>query len=126
MITDLDGYIDLEKDITKINLEIRELSNQNAMDELFLTHLHESPDDSSDTQWILEMYKEAGLLLPDQVSKRFEDVLEFNKAVTANRESDMADEIVRVQKRLSNRRTKMDELLSQVDQMKATLYEPSS
>lgn len=125
MITDLDGFMDLEKDITNITLEIQELSNQNVTDELFMADLQESPDDCCDTQWILEVYKEAGLILPDQVTKRFEDVLEFHEAVTANHKLHMADEIIRIQKRLNNRRTKVERLLSQVDQMRSALHEAS-
>jgi uncharacterized protein YydD (DUF2326 family) len=73
---------------------------------------------SSDlTAKLNRMYEEIGLVLPDLVTRRFDEVAEFHESVVRNRQTFLQDELDAVQIRLndiSDQRTAIDEQRAEV------------
>lgn len=80
-------YRRLEEGVDEMTEKIHEMLNQNVGDrrilELYQASMMEEAD--ADPAQIAQIYKEAGLLFPDEVTKRLEDVRQFHKKIVQNR-----------------------------------------
>ena len=106
-------YGALEREASQVTKELGELADENASDRLYITELEsamnsETPPAPDDLR---TLYEEAGVVLPDLVRKRYEDVVKFHESVVRNRRSYLHGEHVaaleRVQKR-EDRRALLD------------------
>ena len=93
-------YRDIQKSANDLTRKIHELSNQAIAD----TRRHEfyrhsiSEEESPDKQSVEKLYKEAGVVLPDMVTKRLADVQQFHASVVQNRRGFLSREINRLER----------------------------
>ena len=104
-------YEHLEKEADTLTQKISTLNDKITMD---LTHISqiedfrsaERPPEIDDFQ---KVYSDAGILIPEIVKNRYEDVLKFHQAVIRNRERHLAKELESAKKRIDSRRNDRDE-----------------
>ena len=105
-------YGKLEDEANAIREEIRNISNTNVMEkrmlELYKSSLVEEID--ATPEQIVVMYKEAGFLFPDTVTKSLQVVHEFHKKVVQNRRQFLSSEIERLENAISSRESDRDNL----------------
>lgn len=98
-------YRDIEEESTRLTFEIKDLRNRNVVDngmlELFLESI--AQEQPAEALRIEELYKEAGVVLPDSVVKRLEDVKEFHEQVLQNRRAFLESEVARLNAAVSQR-----------------------
>jgi len=115
-------YHGLEREASQVTRDIAELSDENALDRTYIAELEvamesEAPPAPSD---LTRLYEEAGVVLPDLVRRRYEDVLVFHESVTRNRRSYLQGEHSAALQRVSKRealRSDLDERRSQLMSM---------
>jgi uncharacterized protein YydD (DUF2326 family) len=115
-------YGSLEREASQVTKELGELADENASDRLYIAELEgamnsETPPAPDDLR---ALYEEAGVVLPDLVRKRYEDVAKFHESVVRNRRSYLHGEhaaaLERVQKR-EDRRALLDRRRSELMSM---------
>lgn len=109
----------LEREASQITKELGELADENASDRLYTAELEsamhsETPPAPDDLK---ALYEEAGVVLPDLVRKRYEDVAKFHESVVRNRRSYLQGEhaaaVERVRRR-EDRRAVLDHRRSEL------------
>lgn len=102
-------YEEIQKEANELTKQIHDLSNsltiQKSLLEKYLNNSIEEKD--ADIHTIELIYKEAGLIFPDNLSKSLEEIVEFHTMVIKNRKEYLADEI----NRLTNEINKNDHYL---------------
>ncbi len=101
----LPKYEDYEKEAAQIKRKLSELSGENIIDNQLIQNLEnslslESPPSTEDLK---SLYKEAGVSLPANIFKRFEEVEIFHKSIVENRKSYLASEIEEAKNRINYR-----------------------
>ena len=93
----------LADDITR---QIRDLGNDDVIDQRNLEQLQRAVEETSDTEvaYLESVYSELGVVLGDQVRRRYSDVREFHDSVVRNRRMYLEEEIVDRRARLEDRR----------------------
>ena len=88
-------YRSLEADADRMTKEVHEMLNQNVGDRRILEFYKSSmvEEEDADPKQIADIYEEAGLLFPDMVVKRLEDVQRFHKNIVQNRKNFLSSEI---------------------------------
>lgn len=115
----VDQYHDLEREASNLTKRLAELADENLLDRRYLSELEQTtveelppaPDD------LHRLYKEAGVLLPDLVKRRFEDVGIFHESVIRNRRAYLTAEIQAAKERIATRdseKVKLDGRRSEV------------
>lgn len=104
----LPEYHDLEREASRLTVELGNISNENLLDRQLAQRLEEAlstekPPEFSDLR---KLYEQAGVVLANRVSKRFEDVKEFHESVVRNRRSHLQSEIELAQGRIDDRHKK--------------------
>jgi uncharacterized protein YydD (DUF2326 family) len=114
-----DQYHGLEREASQVTKQLAELCDENALDQTYISELEtamasEAPPAPADLE---RLYREAGVVLPDVVKRRYEDVVVFHESVTRNRRSYLQGEhaatVARVSARENSRRS-LDERRSQL------------
>lgn len=112
-------YHDMEKEADDLTRKLSELSNENTIDLGILRDLKsalesETPPQLSDLK---SVYEEAGIVLPNIIKKRYEDVRDFHESLVRNRNSylkgELEDAKVRIEKRNSEK-VKLDERRAEI------------
>jgi uncharacterized protein YydD (DUF2326 family) len=98
-------YEKLEQEASALTRDISELNNQNYIDREALLNLNTAFESESvpDKKNLQLMYQEAGVILPDLVKKRFEEVEEFHATLIENRHAHLKSEIDAIAKRIEER-----------------------
>jgi uncharacterized protein YydD (DUF2326 family) len=117
----VDEYHNLEKEASSITQDINELADQNTIERRYVSELEKTtveevappPDNLS------ELYEEVGVVLPDTVLKRYEDVQAFHESVIRNRKSYLLNELRTAKERIVAREVKMRRL----DERRAEIME---
>ncbi len=112
-------YDDLEREATHLTKDIGRVLNANTQDRLLIDQLEaaltqEQPPAVGDLE---TLYREAGVLLPDVVARRFDEVARFHQAVVENRRAHLSAEIESAQGRIQSRnseKVRLDTRRSQV------------
>ncbi|MCP5519576.1 MAG: DUF2326 domain-containing protein [Verrucomicrobiales bacterium] len=117
-------YERIEQQASELTRRIHELTNQNVTDGRLLEHYRRSmagetgAADSEHTGRMLEeTYEEAGVVLPDLVKKRLDDVKQFHRALVQGRRDFLASEAERLERNMAGR--KQD--LTGLDEQRAAL-----
>jgi len=115
----LPEYRELEKEADNIRSKLAELSNQNSVDaaairqiDTALTSEEEPPVESLD-----ELYRDAGVVLPASVKRRYDEVREFHVSVVKNRRDYLDAERQLAKDRIDQRTPKivlLDRRLSEI------------
>ena len=89
------SYRRLEEDADKITKQMHEMTNRNVSDrrllDLYRASMAEETD--ADPVQVADVYKKAGLVFPDAIVKRLEDVQQFHRNIVINRRDYLDSEI---------------------------------
>ena len=114
-----DMYHSLEADADKMTEMTRDMRSQNISDkrilDLYRASIVEETD--ADPAEVAQTYKNVGLLFPDAVTKRLEDVRQFHKDIVRNRRDYLGSEI----DRLSDLVRKRDQEIQEIGIKKARI-----
>ncbi|HQY65456.1 MAG TPA: DUF2326 domain-containing protein, partial [Polyangiaceae bacterium] len=109
----IDQYHELEREASTLTGKLSALADDNVLDRRYLQELEQTtvdevapaPDD------LYRLYEEAGVVLPELVKKRFDDVSLFHESVVRNRRTYLTGEIAGTKARIDEReqeKTKLD------------------
>lgn len=98
-------YHKIERTATKITAQIHELVNNNVSDNKLLGYYNESVQEEkgADIGKIEKMYNEAGVLIPQIVVRRLEEVKIFHENIITNRRKFLESEINRLRRDIIER-----------------------
>lgn len=108
----LESYRDLEIEASDLTSQISDLSDQDTLDLHLLSELREAvaseaPPPVDDLQ---QLYREAGIALPDVALRRFDQVRQFHESVIETRKSYLNGEIKAAEGRIAERLAKKERL----------------
>lgn len=105
-------YTQLEQEASTLTRNISELNNQNYTDRELLLNLNAALKSEAvpDKKNLQAMYQEAGVILPDLVKKRFDEVENFHATIIENRRSHLKSEIDVAEKRIKERNQEKEKL----------------
>ena len=100
-------YADLEREATSITGELHELANENLSDRALLRDLESSLLDEQEPEAldVQKVYRQGGVVLPELVRVRFEEVDRFHRRVLENRRAHLRAEIESANARIAERET---------------------
>jgi uncharacterized protein YydD (DUF2326 family) len=106
----IDQYSALEQEANDLTLIIHKLFDENTTDRSLLSGLEESmqQEEPPAIPLLEQVYQEAGILLPEKVTKRFSEVIEFHRIITKNRCAHLQSEINETKKRIDARKQEMN------------------
>lgn len=115
----VEQYHDLEREASTLTRHLAELADENLLDRRYLgeleqTTVEEVPPAADDLD---RLYMEAGVILPELIKKRFENVTLFHESVVRNRRAYLQGEMVATKQRIADRdleKTRLDERRSEV------------
>lgn len=101
----VEEYHELEGEASRITARLAELSDENVLDRRYLAELERTTVEevAPEAEDLHQLYKEAGVLLPELVKRRFEEVKVFHESVVKNRRSYLRGEIEAAKRRISGR-----------------------
>ena len=112
----VDRYSEHRARADQLSREIRKLNDELVMTERQLGNIVAAVDEEQeeshqpDFEYLDEMYRQAGLLLPGSVRRRFDEVTEFHKSVVANRRRYLESERTRLSQLISTDRAALSAL----------------
>lgn len=108
----LPEYRAFETEAAELTRSLGRLSDENTMDRQLIQEMDENSKQETPPKEdkVHDLYREAGVLLPDIVGRRFDEVHAFHKSILANRMSYLAMEIQEAQERISKREIEMARL----------------
>jgi uncharacterized protein YydD (DUF2326 family) len=112
-------YAELEREASTLTRDISSINNQNTADRELILQLEdafttEQPPAAGNLSLL---YAEAGVVLPETVARRFEDVERFHEAVVQNRRSHLTSEVQAANGRIAERdgtRERLDQRRRQI------------
>jgi len=113
-------YNNIETEANDLTRRIHQLVNDKISNKRLLEHyeaaLEEEVDATSES--VTKVYAEAGLKIPDLVTKRIDDVLSFHRQVVANRKGFLKAEIERIKTKIADsEQQELDLTLKRADLM---------
>lgn len=98
-------YREINEKANSLTKQLHEIENLNVSDQRMIDYYENSIKNevSADDEKILKIYTETGILLPDVVSKKLEDVKNFHQQVVNNRREFLLAEIVKLKQRIIER-----------------------
>ena len=105
-------YSTLESEASKITAEINTLGDENFLDRNLLDNLQASLTDENAPVLddLNKLYAEAGVILPDLLRRRLDDVVHFHQAIIDNRRSHLNGDIIATEQRIEGREQQKDKL----------------
>ncbi|MDX1003196.1 ABC-three component system protein [Sinorhizobium medicae] len=104
-------YKALEREANEITREIDALNVENVVDGNLLQQLRASlnEEDAPDLGDVTKLYAEAGVVLPDMVRRRFDEVERFHRTIIENRRAHLNAEIASAEARMAERDQRVTE-----------------
>ena len=98
-------YKALEREANEITREIDGMNVENVIDGDLLQQLRASlvDEDAPDLGDVTKLYAEAGVVLPDMVRRRFDEVERFHRTIIENRRAHLTAEIASAEARIAER-----------------------
>jgi uncharacterized protein YydD (DUF2326 family) len=101
----IEQYHELESEADQLTTEINALADENTVDRQIITDLEqalaaEAPPGSGE---LGRVYTEAGLTLPEQTLRRFDEVRSFHESVIRNRRAYLDNELRALRRRMATR-----------------------
>lgn len=98
-------YSEMEREASLITREISTFSDDNTADRELILQLRAAVDSELPpaTTSLDRLYREAGVVLPGSVGRRFDEVQEFHQAIIQNRRSHLTSEIQAAENRIRAR-----------------------
>ena len=88
-------YRDIEVEASKITRQISDFANDNVIDRESIQEMQDRivDEEAPPLDTLNELFKEVGIVLPDNTLRRFEDVRVFHETIVSNRRSYLESEI---------------------------------
>lgn len=101
----VDQYADLEREASVLTRQISALNDDNTADRELILQLRDAIDSELPpaAENLERLYREAGVVLPGTVSRRFDEVAAFHHAVVENRKTHLTSEIDAAESRIAER-----------------------
>jgi uncharacterized protein YydD (DUF2326 family) len=108
-------YREINEKANNLTKELHEIENLNVSDQRMIDYYENSlkSEVSADDEKILKIYNEAGVVLPEAISKKLEDVKNFHQQVVNNRREFLQSEIVKLKQRITERTKKLNSFSSE-------------
>jgi uncharacterized protein YydD (DUF2326 family) len=105
-------YASLEQEASALTRNISVLNDENIADrELILQLRGALESEEPPAAFNLDrLYRETGVVLPEKVGRRFEEVAQFHQAVVQNRRSHLSSEVQSAEARIANRDREREQL----------------
>ncbi|MEW6379078.1 MAG: ABC-three component system protein [bacterium] len=105
-------YREIENRANELTYKIHELTNANIDEKRLLEHYEKSLQDEVEAkpESVTRVYQEAGLVLPDSIKQRLDEVLSFHKQVVANRKEFLINEIEQIRNAIAKREQQIQSL----------------
>jgi uncharacterized protein YydD (DUF2326 family) len=105
-------YSKIELEANELTKRIHAVVNENMNDKRLLDHYEASlrGEVEANPETVTKVYEEAGLTLPDLVTKRLDDVLNFHKQVVVNRKDFLKTEMERIKGNIALREQQKQDL----------------
>ncbi len=115
----LPEYRELEKEADRLRAKLGELSNQTTLDTAAIRHIDAALNAEAEpgAESLDELYRDAGVVLPDLVKRRYDEVREFHASVIRNRREYLGGERQLAEERIAQRAptlTALDRRLSEI------------
>ena len=116
-------YSQIEQDANRLTKAIHEYVNQNIDDKRLLEHYESSLNEEIDAkpEKVTKIYEEAGLVLPESITKKMNDVLSFHKKVVLNRKEFLHSEIEKIKQKIAQRENQIKDFTSKRVELMLTL-----
>lgn len=116
-------YNQIEDDANSITKTIHEKVNQNIDEKRLLEHYQDSLKEEKDAkpEQLKRLYKEAGLIFSEKITRKIEQVLAFHKKVVMNRKDFLSSEIERINQDIARREQEIKNLTSKRAELMQTL-----
>jgi len=103
---------EIQREADRLTFEIRDLTNQSVSDQGLLSLYEQSLEEEQapDDEAVVAVYREAGIVLPDRVVRRLEEVQAFHREVVRNRRTFLEGEIGRLNREIAERQSRIHEL----------------
>jgi uncharacterized protein YydD (DUF2326 family) len=98
-------YSEYEREASELTSTISNLNDQNTIDRELILQLRNAiaSERSPGAEDLARLYREAGVVLPGTVGRRFEEVAAFHQAVVQNRRAHLANEVEAAETRIGGR-----------------------
>ena len=98
-------YQSIEREATELTGEMNRQANENTADRQLLDQMRSALEDerAPEGSELNAVYREAGIVLPELVARRFDEATGFHRAIIENRKAHLRSEIDRTQHRISER-----------------------
>jgi uncharacterized protein YydD (DUF2326 family) len=108
----LPEYTEREQEAAELTQRLNALADENTTDRLLIEDLEqamatEAPPQANDVE---RLYAQAGVVLPDSVARRFEEVRTFHSSIVQNRRSHLRGEVQAAGQRIAAREREQAEL----------------
>lgn len=99
------AYSEMEREASTITRDISTLNNENTIDRELILQLQDAltSEQPPAIANLDRLYREAGIVLPGTVGRRFEEVAQFHEAIVRNRRSHLTSEIQAAEARIAER-----------------------
>jgi len=110
-------YRESEVEASQLTVELTSIRDDNAADRQLLSQLERAleSEDAPVYSDLERLYQEAGVYLPDTVTRRFEDVRRFHESIVQNRRTYLEGEIAATRQRIETRDRRVRFLAPQLD-----------
>lgn len=98
-------YRELEATASRLTGEIHALNNENVAERNLAAYYRQSLEDvvEPEPSDVVRVYEEAGLVLPDLVRRRLDEVKEFHVRLVGNRRAFLSNEVSRIDRGIAER-----------------------
>lgn len=108
-------YREIELEASQLTTQIHQLTNENVSDRRMILFYESSYQDEqpASQDLVARVYEEVGVILPEHLVRRLQEVKDFHQQVVANRKSFLQDEIKRLNDVIAERDRKIRTLTEQ-------------
>ncbi len=116
-------YAEHEREASMLTREISGLNDENTIDRELILQLRDAMETERPpaADNLDRLYREAGVILPGTVGRRFDEVAAFHQAVVQNRREHLANEVDAAEARINDRDRKREQLDERRRQLMAIL-----
>ena len=106
-------YHEIEEKANQLTEEIHKITNQTILDKQILKAYYYNISNENDVpiENVKKIYEQAGLLFPDNLEVKLNEVVDFHKQVISNRRDYLKHEIEKIERDIDSQELKLDELV---------------
>jgi uncharacterized protein YydD (DUF2326 family) len=123
----VDRYAEHRTEADRLSTQIRDLNDALVMAERQLSDIGRAIEreeaEQPDYEYLEDMYEQVGVVLPDSVRRRFNEVAEFHQSVVNNRRRYLESERASLTERIDTDRSRLQELDSRRSELMRLLAE---